>query len=276
MSCNPLSHLDLDPVGPVRPAAPYIGGKRMLAKRLVALINETPHSLYAEPFVGMGGVFFRRSARPKAEVINDWSDDVATFFRVLQHHYVAFLDMLRFQITSRANFERLVRQDPTTLTDLQRSARFLYLQRCAFGGKVAGQHFGVDRTAPGRFDVTKLQPLLEAIHERLAGVSIERLPWNDFIARYDRPGTLFYLDPPYFGSETDYGAALFDRQQFEPMAEQLRAIRGRFILSINDHPEIRRIFAGFEARQEDVRYTLAGNDNGKSFGELIITGGQAT
>jgi DNA adenine methylase len=40
-------------------------------------------------------------------VINDWSEDVATFFRILQRHYVAFMDMLRWQVTSRAGFERL-------------------------------------------------------------------------------------------------------------------------------------------------------------------------
>jgi DNA adenine methylase len=267
-----IPNMQLEPVAPVRPAAAYIGGKRMLAKRLVALINETPHACYAEVFVGMGGVFFRRTERPNVEVINDWSEDVSTFFRVLQHHYVAFLEMLRFQITSRANFEKLIRQDPSTLTDLQRSARFLYLQRLAFGGKVAGRNFGVRYDVPSAFDVTKLQPLLEAIHERLAPVSIERLPWSDFIKRYDRPGTLFYLDPPYYGSEDDYGAALFDRDQFEIMAEQLRTLRGRFILSINNHPEVRRIFAGFDFREEDVRYTLAGNDNGKIAGELIVTG----
>lgn len=275
MSSKPAIAPGLEPVTPVRPAAGYIGGKRMLAKRLVALINATPHSLYAEGFVGMGGVFFRRDRRPKTEVINDWSEDVSTFFRVLEHHYVAFLEMLRFQITSRANFEKLARQDPSTLTDLQRSARFLYLQRLAFGGKVTGRNFGVSYDAPARFDVTKLQPVLEAIHERLARVSIERLPWSTFIKRYDRPGTLFYLDPPYYGCEDDYGVDLFGRDQFELMAEQLRSIRGRFILSLNDHPDVRRIFAAFEFREEDVRYTLAGNDNDKMVGELIITGGAA-
>ena len=85
---------DLLPVSPVRPLAPYIGGKRMLAKRLIARIAAVPHVTYAEVFVGMGGVFLRRDRRPKAEVINDWSEDVSTFFRVVQHHYVAFLEGL--------------------------------------------------------------------------------------------------------------------------------------------------------------------------------------
>lgn len=262
----------LQPVDPVRPAAAYIGGKRMLAKRLVAMINRIEHRTYAEVFVGMGGVFFRRDHRPGSEVINDWSEDVSNLFRILQYHYVAFLDMLRFQLTSRAGFEKLQALEPRSLTDLQRAARFIYLQRTTFGGKVSGRVFGVSPDNPARFDISKLGPVLEAIHERLSGVVVERLPWSDFIRRYDRPGTLFYLDPPYFGCENDYGAGMFDRAEFEQMAEQLRGLKGSFLLSLNDHPEVRRIFDGFTFHEEDVRYTLAGNGNAKVAKEVVISG----
>lgn len=163
-------------VRPVRPAAAYIGGKKRLAEAICRRIECVPHTTYAEPFVGMGGVFLRRAVAPPAEVINDISRDVATFFRILQRHYPQFLETLKFQITSRREFERLIDTDPATLTDLERAGRFLYLQRLAFGGKVAGRSFGVDGRGPSRFDVTKLGPLLEAIHERLAGVVIECLP----------------------------------------------------------------------------------------------------
>ncbi|MFN3553861.1 MAG: DNA adenine methylase [Novosphingobium meiothermophilum] len=262
---------DLLPVAPVRPLAPYIGGKRNLARRLVQRINAVPHQTYAEVFVGMGGVFLRRDRRPKGEVINDWSEDVATFFRVVQHHYVPFLDMMRFQITSRAGFEKLLAMNPASLTDMQRSARFLYLQRLAFGGKVNGRGFGVVLGSGARFDVTKIAPMIEAVHERLAGVIIERLPWREFIDRYDRPGTLFYLDPPYYGCETDYGRDMFGRDEFEVMADKLRAIRGRFILSLNDHPAVRRIFDGFAIEEAKVRYQVGGMDNSKIAGEVIIS-----
>lgn len=262
----------LEPVAPVQPVAAWIGGKRNLAKRLVARIGAVDHETYAEAFVGMGGVFLRRDRRPRCEVINDRSEDVATFFRVLQHHYVPFVEMIRWQISSRANFDKLAAQDPATLTDLQRSARFLYLQRLAFGGKVAGGRcFGVAPATAARFDVTKVVPMLEALHERLAGVVIERLDWSAFIERWDRPATLFYLDPPYYGNERDYGAGLFDRGQFGLMAERLALLRGRFILSINDHPEIRRLFAGFAIEEVDTRYTVGGQEKARQVTELIIS-----
>lgn len=261
--------MESTPVRPVKPAAPYIGGKRNLARRLVDLIEATPHRTYAEPFVGMGGVFLRRRTRPPAEVVNDWSREVATFYRVLQRHYVAFLDMLRFQITTRAEFDRLMAVDPETLTDLERAARFLYLQRTAFGGKVDTRHFGVSHHRGGRFDVTRLGPVLEELHERLAGVIIERLRWQTFLGRYDTPETLFYLDPPYFGCEDDYGRDMFPRHDFALMAELLAALKGRFILSLNDHPDVRRIFARFEILDAPTHYGINGKGS-KPAGEVII------
>jgi DNA adenine methylase len=261
----------LESIEPVRPVAGYIGGKRRLAARLVARIAAVPHTTYAEVFVGMGGVFFRRASRPRSEVINDRSGDVANLFRILQRHYPQFIDTLRFQITSRREFERLKACDPVTLTDLERAGRFLYLQRLAFGGKVAGRNFGVDPRSSAGFNLTTLEPLLAEIHERLAGVVIEQLDWSAFIDRYDRPETLFYLDPPYFGSEGDYGKELFGRDQFEAIAIRLRTIKGRFILSINDVPEIRAAFQGFAIEEAELLYSVAGG-KGRPAKELIIAG----
>jgi DNA adenine methylase len=256
----------------VRPVAPYIGGKRNLAKRIVSIIEATRHDSYCEAFVGMGGIFFRRQQVPKAEVINDFSRDVATFFRVLQRHYVAFLELMRFQLTTRTEFERLAATDPATLTDLERSARFLYLQRTTFGGKVAGRTFGVSPGVPARFDVTKLGPMLEALHERLARVVIECLPYGVFSQRYDRPGTLFYLDPPYVGGEADYGKGLFSAADHEQLAAVIQRIKGRFILSINDVPSIRRLYQGCAIERVKTTYTLSAS-SAKAVRELVITGG---
>lgn len=260
-------------VEPIRPPAPYQGSKRRLAARIVVLIEQIPHSLYAEPFVGMGGVFFRRRAAAHCEVINDGSRDVATLFRVLQRHYTPFLDMLRFQLSARAEFERLVATRPDTLTDLERAARFLYLQRVGWGGKVTGRTFGPVYAGSARFNLLRVAPLLEDVHSRLAGVVIECLPWRRFLTQYDRPGALFYLDPPYWGSEDDYGPG-FDREDFAALAEVLAGLRGRFILSINDTPEVRELFGGFAHEAVEIAHTVGGGA-GKRVGELIITGGGA-
>jgi DNA adenine methylase len=256
-------------IDPAAPVAGYIGGKRMLAKRLCARIQAMPHKLYAEPFAGMGGVFFRRTSAPKGEVLNDRSTDVINLFRILQRHYPQFMEVLKFQITSRKEFDRLKASDPATLTDLERAARFLYLQRISFGGKVQGRTFGVDYDRGSRFNLNNLPSLLHDAHERLAGVVLENLDWTAFIDKYDRAGTLFYLDPPYFGTEGYYGKDLFHRDQFALLASRLREIKGQFILSINDVPQIRELFTGFDIEEVGVNYT-AGGGKGTAARELII------
>ena len=261
----------LRPVQPVSPVAPYLGGKRNLAKRLCELIDSIDCATYAEPFVGMGGIFLRRAVKPKAEVINDLNRDVATVFRILQRHYPQFRDVIKFQLTTRNDFELLTRTDPETLTDLQRAARFLYLQRTAFGGKPSGRNFGVSVGSPARFDLTKLGPMLEDVHGRLSGVIIECLPYGQFIERYDRAGTLFYLDPPYWGGESDYGKGMFTREDFARLAEQLQGIQGRIVLSINDRPEIREMFRWADIQAVQTTYSVSAGAASKPAAELIIT-----
>lgn len=247
----------INPVAPVRPVAPWLGGKRNLAKRVTAIIDQQKHLTYAEPFVGMGGIFLRRSMRPRCEVINDYGRDVSNLFRILQRHYPQFLDVLRFQLTTRTEFNRLVDTKPDTLTDLERAARFLYLQRTAFGGKVSGRNFGVSKERPGRFNLTTLEPDLEDLHSRLSGVVIECLDYSEFITRYDGPSTFFYLDPPYWGCEDDYGKEMFSREQFGRMADQLRQGKARFLMSINDVPDVRKVFKGFKMTEVQTKYTVA-------------------
>lgn len=265
----------LTPVRAVAPPAPYLGGKRNLAARVIERLQAIPHRAYVEPFVGMGGVFLRRPFRAQAEVINDLSTDVATLFRCLQRHYVPLMDMLRWQLTSRTEFEWLLAAQPESLTDLERAARFLYLQRTAFGGKVTGRTFGVTPGGPGRFNVTRLAPLLEEVHDRLAGVVIERLPYGELIRRYDRPETLFYLDPPYWGVEGDYGTALFSPAEWDRLAAQLRGIQGRFLLSLNDRPEVRELFrwASIEAVETTYSVSAAGGGAVRAK-EVLISGPQ--
>ncbi|MGC0054860.1 DNA adenine methylase [Brucella pituitosa] len=115
----------------------------------------------------------------------------------------------------------------------------------------------------------RLGPILEEVHERLSGVVIERLPWEAFIDRYDHVGTLFYLDPPYFGCETDYGKNVFSRSDFMRMADKLSSIKGRFIVSLNDRPEVREVFSSFRICEVPLTYTIAGGD-GKPVSEVII------
>lgn len=255
-------------VKPINPIAPYLGGKRLLAKTIVPIIEKIPHNIYCEPFVGMGGIFFRRTKKPKCEAVNDINSEIVNMFRMVERFPDYLADMLRFKICSRAEFKRMLATPPLLLTELERAVRYLYIQKNAFGGKTFSQVFGValERT---RFDSERIIPQIHMLHKRLAGVYIECLPYAEFIKRYDRPDTLFYLDPPYWGCESFYGKDFFSRADFGELAKLLKGIKGKFIMSINDVPEIRAIFKGFHQKEVNTRYT-AGTQSGKKAAELLI------
>lgn len=255
---------------PLSGLAPWVGGKRNLARRLIERIEATPHTCFAEPFIGMGGVFLRRTRRAKSEAINDLSRDVSNLFRVVQRHPGALFQEIAWRVASRDEVTRLAAANPDTLTDLERAARFIYLQYNVFGGKPCTKSFSRSPLTQSSWTPSKIEQHLRAVADRLAGVYIERLPYDDFIRLWDKPTTLFYLDPPYWGCEDYYGKNLFERADFERLSELLKGIQGRFIMSINDVPEIREIFAWARIEEEPITYKVAGT---KRVVELVISGG---
>ncbi len=249
-----------------QPIIPWIGGKRRLANHIMATFTE--HSCYVEPFCGAAAIFFAKD-RVKAEVLNDINGDLVNLYRVLQNHLEEFVRQFKWALSSRQLFEWAQMTAPVTLTDIQRAARFFYLQKLAFGGKVESQTFGTATTAPARLNLLRIEEDLSAAHLRLSGVTIEHLAWDACLERYDRPHTLVYMDPPYWGTE-GYGVP-FGLEQYTRMAALMRAMKGKAVVSVNDHPAMRQAFAGFNMERLGIRYTVgAPKSRGAEVGELVI------
>ncbi|MGA0569660.1 DNA adenine methylase [Variovorax sp. VNK109] len=245
----------------------WLGGKSRLADQIIELMP--PHTTYCEVFAGAAWVFFKKP-ESKVEIINDINRELVTLYRCVQHHLPELVLQFRWMLVARDEFDRFMRTPADTLTDIQRSARFFYLSKTAFGAKVSKPTFGAAATAPPRLNLTRIEEDLSEAHLRLARVFVECRPFLDVIKKYDRAGTLFYIDPPYWGGEKDYGEGIFSRDDFARLAEQLRGIKGKFILSINDVPQIRETFADFEIREVRTRYSVAAKAN-QEVGELLIT-----
>ncbi len=268
----PVSNPDcpLEPVEPAEPLAPWLGGKKLLAKHVISRIEAVPHDCYAEPFCGMAGVFFRRARRPRAEVLNDINGDVVNLFRIVREHPDELMRQFKWTVASRAEFCRLVETPVTTLTDVQRAARFFYVQRLSFKGGLGERTPAFQSWGPSRLRADLACRLIAAAHARLQRVQVECMDWHAFIARYDKPFTLFYIDPPYWGHEADYGKGLFAQADFARLAQLLHTIQGRFILSLNDRPEVCETFAGFDFEEVVTTYT-ANSRAAKRAAELLIS-----
>lgn len=247
-----------------QPIVPWIGGKRRLADLLIPRFPV--HKCYVEVFAGGAALYF---LRPPAdvEVINDVNGELVNLYRVVQRHLEEFVRQFKWMLTSRQVFKWLQDTPPETLTDIERAARFYYLQHHAFGGKVEGQTFGTQTTAPP-VNLLRIEEQLSSAHLRLSGTTVEQLDWHVCLQRYDREHTFFYMDPPYWET-AGYGVP-FEWPQYELMAQTMRNLKGKAMVSINDHPDIRACFEGFHMESLDITYTVGGGAKAAPRKELVI------
>lgn len=248
------------------PIIPWMGGKRRLAKHLLPLFPE--HGCYVELFAGGAALFFLRDTPARCEVLNDINGDLVNLYRVVQHHFDEFVRQFAWLFSSRQTFVQLQAQPPATLTDIQRAARFFYLQHNAFGAKVTGQTFGTETTGKA-WNATTVAQKLQAAQERLGGVFVENETWQSCLKRYDRAHTFFYADPPYW-QIADYGLG-FNWSEYEQLAQAMRTMQGKMMLSINDHPDIRALFAEFRIERLELAYLVGREQQSRGKrGELVI------
>lgn len=247
------------------PLIPYVGGKRRLAQHILPMFPA--HSCYVEVFCGAAALFFAKEPA-KVEVLNDCNGELVSLYRVVKHHMDAFVQEFRWALNSREIYSWLTVTPPETLTDIQRAARFFYLMKCGFGGKVVGGTFGTATTAKPRLNLTRLEEDLSAVHLRLHQVTIERQDWARCLQRYDRAHTLFFMDPPYWGTE-GYGVP-FGLEQYDAMARAMREMKGKAIVTVNDVPEMRKAFAGFPMRKVGITYSVGQASARKPSNELIL------
>jgi len=247
-------------IGPL----PYIGGKNRLATKIISMFPE--HTTYVEPFAGGAQVLFHKLPS-NVEVLNDLDFDIVNFFRVCQWHHDELVRYLRFSLVSRKLHELHVKTDPSTLTDIQRAGRFYYLQKNSFGGLIVKQKFHYGVTHPSNYNPERIPEIIEQTHRRLARVQVESLPYEKVLEKYDRPTTFFYLDPPYW--ERKLYKFNFTNEQFADMEQRLRKVQGKFILSLDDRPEVRQLFGAFRMERVDLAYT-AKRDTSARHRELLI------
>jgi len=223
----------------------WVGGKSRLRKPIIDLLPE--HTCYVEPFCGAAWVLFGKPPSD-VEVLNDLDQELVTFFRVVKGKPEELIASFEWELVSRAEFERLANLEPSKLTDVQRAHRFYYLIMAGWGGELNYPRFQTSITDGGHGNrligaLETLQERLRPVHNRLHTVIIENLDWRECINRYDRPGTVMYVDPPYPENGCNYAHNMRDWDSHRELAERLNRTQCRWILSSYDIPEIRELFA---------------------------------
>jgi DNA adenine methylase len=220
----------------------WLGGKSQLCHE-PSLICCPNIKLMLKCLAVLDGYFLKDPST--VEVINDINDDLINLYRILKFHFDAFLAEYELLLFSRTQFDDFKR-DQSGLTDIQRAVKFYYLLRSAFGCQLDGSFtYSKDRASRMRLG-ERLREHLVSIHERLQNVVIENRSYDYVINRLDSPDTLFYLDPPYWDCENVYGKGIWSKDDFYTLKDKLDQIKGKFILSLNDVPEVRELFKDYQ------------------------------
>lgn len=243
---------------------PWPGGKRALKNTLLQLVPE--HDIYAEVFAGSAKLLFAKPPS-RMEVMNDLNGEVTNFFRVAKHRPAELAERLELECIHAGRFRELRAETPHCEVD--RALRFAYLAWYSFSAK--GEHFGSANAKAVRIKrpITRVRELLQTTAARLATVLIEQRDFAEILARYDSETTFFYLDPPYvhFADIARYEALSEDRRV--ELFGLLGEIKGKFLMSFDDCPEIRALVkqhgfplppgrGGLHAGGEQAAQALAG------------------
>lgn len=242
----------------------WIGGKRLLRNKI---IEQFPDDIgrYIEVFGGAGWVLFARDKHAKMEVYNDANGELVNLFRCVKHHTPELQRLLQNELNSRETFNEYLqnRRNPFK-TDIQRAVEFLILVKTSYGCSL--DSFGCTSK-----NLNNTSIFLSRVQERLKKVVIENQDFEKICKIYDRPEALFYVDPPYFNTEKYYQID-FSKEDHERLYHCLKNIKGRFVLSYNDCPYIRKLYKEYEIMDFTRNNNLINRYENKShnFSEILI------
>jgi DNA adenine methylase len=228
-----------------------------------------PHVCYCEPFAGGLAVLLSKERSP-VEIVNDMNGTLVALYRNLQYHLPALLTEIDWMFSSRQTLHDYIAQPG--LTEIQRAARFLLVNRTSFGGNMSS--FAVAKTRGGgaAFDREATGNLLRSAHERMNKVVVENLPYERCLDNYDSKDSFHFMDPPYLNAET-VAYRGWTEKEMRGFRKRVEKLKGRWLVTVDDSPLNRDLFS--DCTLEPVR-THNGLCNKRThgdvqFGELLIT-----
>ncbi|MDT8718206.1 DNA adenine methylase [Clostridium sp. 19966] len=248
----------------LKPPIARMGGKSKLRKKIIEKLPE--HLCYVEPFFGVGWVYFGKIPS-QVEVINDVNGELINLFKMIKYHAPEIQRLMEYEISARDLFSDYKSQNIEKLTELQRAIRFIYTVSQSFASKGISYGYGTTtKPSPQIFNTGNLTDL----KERLRNTYIENLSFEKIIEKYDREHTVFFCDPPYY--ETDGYGNEFKEKEHLILLDTLKSIKGKFLLTLNDHPKVREWYKDYNMQEVQVMYSVAKKSEArKNYNELIIT-----
>ena len=276
-----------------------VGNKSSILHILYAVFP-MKYGRFIDVFGGSGSVLLGKPEIHPFEVYNDFDKNLVNLFRCMKERTMATVRELGFcNLNSREDFNAIrkffeqreeftdeylseelllteltfpplqaneLKELRTRITkdhDVRRAAMFLKLLRYSYSSSCKS-------FASQPFDIRKLFWLIKELENRMANVVVENQDFETLIKHYDRPDSFFYADPPYFSSEGMYEVG-FGWDDHVRLRDTLKGIKGKFLLSYNDCPEIRELYEGFSLLDFSRTHAMVQRyEAGREFKELLI------
>jgi DNA adenine methylase len=252
----------------------WAGGKHALTSRILTLMPERFRQYY-EPFLGGGAVYFALASERRFERarLADMNRELVNFYGVLKSDVGALLERLRDYATrlDERDYYAVRDADATKLDDVERAARFLYLNKTCFNGLWRENSEGRFNVPFGRYVRPQIcdEPRLREASAALARAKLTR---SDFetTCRDAAAGDVVYLDPPYVpvGRQgfTRYQGQDFSDADQERVVALFRDLAGRGVLAIASNADARRtreLYAGFELHEVQMARSINSAGDGR-------------
>jgi len=277
-----LAERALFPFGRVQPKAkPFLkwaGGKTRLL-RILRRAVPNGFNRYFEPFLGGGALFF--DLAPRVAILSDSNSDLILCYRVVRDSSEALLEQLTQLRVSETEFYRMRSTNPSSLSDIERAARFIYLNKTCYNGVYRVNKNGDFNTPFGHYKkVALVDPTnISRVSGALRGATLRSSDYQAVLLDA-QPKDFIYLDPPYMptGRYSDfkrYTKEFFHEADHERLAELFKSLvsRGCFVLLSNSyHERIAHLYSAF--RQLKVQVPRFVNCKGEGRGavtELLIS-----
>jgi DNA adenine methylase len=255
---------------PPRPFLKWAGGKQRLLAQYETLFPASALR-YLEPFVGGGAVFFHlwnTGWLPERAFLFDHNPELVNAYRVVRDELDPLLDLLALhQARHSRDYYYQVRgldRGEAALSDLERAARTIYLNKTCYNGLYRVNRKGQFNVPIGRYENPRILDAdnLRAASAALQGVQLEVRGFRSLV-EIGRAGDFFYFDPPYdpvskTANFTSYTAGSFrdgDQRALARVFTQLSEAGCLCMLSNSDTDFVRELYQGF--RIERVRANRA-------------------
>jgi DNA adenine methylase len=247
----------------------YPGGKTRALKILQRYL-ETHYpgrTKLLSPFLGGGSFELAQAERGMQVSANDLFVPLYTFWQALKTNPTGLHAAVQRHLPVSKDAFLGFRNSKLDYPDpLEVAAAYFIVNRCSFSGATFCGGFSAE-AAEKRCNQSAVDRLLNV---DLTNVTLSNQDAIKFLkAHPEQADTVVYADPPYFITSYVYGKDGDMHEAFDH-AGFARALLGRtdWILSYNDCPYIRELYAGCRIYSESWSYGM--NNNGKGSSELII------